>query len=178
MITTPEIICDVFSFLDKDQIERIQLVNQFWNNVIIIHKNILPLRQLVHLDFTFNQISFDTTKEELARDLNTLFPNRSYTINFNGTNLSKGHVSSRYSQLTVDEVLNNLNDVVFDEIKISFGRGRREEYLLNFMKRVAKNGGRFRGRFGRYSDGRFGSKLTEIFGQEFLNNARYKIHPN
>ena len=83
MITTPEIICDVFSFLDKDQIERIQLVNQFWNNVIICHKNILPLRQFYYLYFNYEQMNLYVTEKELSENL------VSYIIKFDGTNLSK-----------------------------------------------------------------------------------------
>ena len=120
MISTPEIICDLFSFLDKDQIERIQLVNRFWNNVIIRHKNILPLRQFFYLDFFSNQISLKIQ--------NGPYDNH-YKITFDGTNLSKGNVSSRYSQLTVDEVLTNLNDVVFDYIIIQYcGTERRLDH--------------------------------------------------
>src|SRR3569623_622796 len=101
MFTTPEIICDVFSFLDKDQIERIQLVNKFWNNVIIRHKNILSLRQFAYLDFVSNQIRLYATKEDFSQK-------KSYKIKFDGTKLSKikGNVSPRYLQLTVGEVLN------------------------------------------------------------------------
>src|SRR6185437_11709559 len=115
MITTPEIICDLFSFLDKDQIERIQLVNQFWNSVIIRHKNILPLRQFVCLKFYPNGIDLYEDPEDLSKGLVII-----YRIKFDGTNLSKVEkdVSPRYSQLTVDEVLRNLNDVVFDHIQI------------------------------------------------------------
>ena len=84
MITTPEIICDLFSFLDKDQIERIQLVNQFWNNVIIRHKNILPLRQFDTLEFKsirFNLVIYlYATKEDYCKD----FGSASYVINFDG----------------------------------------------------------------------------------------------
>ena len=117
MITTPEIICDVFSFLHKDRIERIQLVSQFWNNVIIRHKNILPLRQFLDLNFSCYRIRLYETKEALARNLS------SYAISFTKKNLrqAKGkNVSSRYSQMTVDEVLNNLNDGVFDTIEIQY----------------------------------------------------------
>src|SRR5207248_2432674 len=109
MIIKPEIICDVFSFLDKDQIERIQLVSKLWNNVIICHKNILPLRQFARLDFSSNRIHLYAKEIDFYEDLS------SYIIKSDGTNLSKieENVSSRYSQLTVDEVLTNLNDVVF-----------------------------------------------------------------
>jgi hypothetical protein len=177
MITTPEIICDLFSFLDKDQIERIQLVNQFWNNVVIRHKNILPLRLFVDLKFIplgSDQIHL-ATKEDQCRHLN------SYKIKFDRTNLSKieENVSSRYSQLTVDEVLKHLNDVVFEFIYTHYGDAEEMGYLLNFIKLVTtKTGGRFRGRYGHCYGGRFGSKLDEIFGKGFLNNTRYKIHPN
>jgi hypothetical protein len=189
MTTTPEIFCDLFSFLDKDQIERIQLVSKGWNNVIIHQKNILPLRRFVRLDFDENEIilyedwfnnSYKTnldpiyvTKEDLDRNL------YSYRINFDGTNLSKGDVSSRYSQLTVDEVLTNLNDVVFHDICINHMDSEGSlDNILNLMKlATTKTGGRFRGRYA-YCNGRFGSKLDEIFGKGFLNTARYKIHPN
>src|SRR3569833_1552202 len=102
MITMPEIICDLFSFLDKDQIERIQIVDQFWNNLIIRHKDILPLRKFKRLNFYENQIRFYVTKEDSDRHLD------SYIIAFDGTNLSKieENVSFWYSQMTVDEVLN------------------------------------------------------------------------
>jgi hypothetical protein len=176
IITTPEMICDVFSFLDKDQIERIQLVNQFWNNVIIRHKNILPLRQFVHLTFNYDQIYLFVTEEDRRKCI-------SYIIKFDGTNLSKGtnkYVSSRYSKLTVDEVLTNLNDVVFDLIQIQYYNSEDFwDYFLKMMKLVTtKTGGRFRGQLGTCYNGRFGSKLDEIFGKGFLNTARYKIHPN
>ena len=140
MITTPEIICDLLSFLDKNQIERIQLVSQFWNNVIIRDKNILPLRQFYRLDFHFNPniILLYAIKEEFRV---------SYQINFDGTNLSKieENVSSRYSQLTVDEVLTNLNDIVFDEIGIENCNSEdRLDSLLNLIKLVTtKTGSRF-----------------------------------
>ena len=160
--------------MDKNQIERIQVVNQFWNNVIIRHKNILPLRQFVSLDFNPDQI-YLYASEELG----------SYKINFDGTNLSKieENVSSRYSQLTVDEVLTNLNDVVFDNIQIGYCRSFLIFYnldnLLNMLKLVTtKTGSRFRGKLGRLIMGRFDSTLDEIFGKGFLNTARYKIHPN
>ena len=104
---TPEIICDVFSFLNKNWIERIQLVNYFWNNVIIRYKNILPLRQFRLLDFDQNRINLYVTEEDRYYSL------VSYKSEFDGTNLIKENVSSRYSQLTVDEVLTNLNDVFF-----------------------------------------------------------------
>ena len=175
MITTSEIISDLFSFLDKDQIERIQLVNQFWNNVVICHKNILPLRQFLLLKYDRNQIHFYATVEDRRRSL------ASYIINFDGTKLSKfeKNVSSRYSQLTVDEVLTNFNDVVFHYIRIEYYENHLD-YLLNMMKLVlTKTVGRFRGRYGRCGVERFGSKLDKIFGKGFLNNARYKkIHPN
>jgi hypothetical protein len=189
MITTPEIICDLFSFLDKDQIERVQIVSQFWNNVIIHHKNILPLRRFVRLDFYQNgiilyedwfynsyKINFCgdyATREDLDRHL------YSYRINFDGTNLSKGDVSSRYSQLIVDEVLSNLNDVVFHVICINHidSEGNLDN-ILNMMKLVTtKTGGRFRGRDAE-CNGKFGSKLDEIFGKGFLNTAAYKIQLN
>ena len=87
MITTPEIICDLFSFLDKDHIERIQLVSQLWNDVIIRHKNILPLRQFSTLEFDYEfeskQIHLFATQEDLGDML------YSYTMEFDGTNLSK-----------------------------------------------------------------------------------------
>jgi hypothetical protein len=140
MIITPEIICDLFSFLHKDQIERIQLVNQVWNNVIIRHKNILPLRQF-NLDFDYGHIRLHAIKEDHDTDL-------CYIINVDGTSLSKGNVSSRYSQLIIDEVLTNLNDVVFDIFYCDSEDGL--DYLLNFMKLViTKTGSRFRGRYGQ-----------------------------
>jgi hypothetical protein len=43
---------------------------------------------------------------------------------------------------------------------------------------TTKTGGRFRRKLGIFFEGRFGSKLDEIFGKGFLNTARYKIHPN
>jgi hypothetical protein len=176
MITTPEIICDLFSFLDKDQIERIQLVNQFWNNIIIRHKNILPLRQFVRLELQYNQIILYATKEDFSERLG------SYKIKFDGTSLSKieGNVLSRYSQLTVDEVLTNLNDIVFNVIRIQYYDSEvLWDYFLNMMKFVTtKTGNRFRGRYGKCYVGSFGSKLSEIYGKGFLNTARYKIHPN
>jgi hypothetical protein len=174
MITMPEIIYNVFSFLHKDQIERIQLVNQFWNNVIIHHKNIWPLRQFAELDFNPNRIYLYATEEERSKHL------RSYIINVDGTNLRKIKVSSGYSQLTVDEVLTNLNNVVFNYIKIQHCDSERSRsYLLNMMKLVTtKTGGRFRGKFGTCLGGRFSSKLVEIVGKKFLNTARYKILPN
>ena len=166
MITTPEIICDLFSFLDKDQIERIQLVNQFWNNVIICHKNILPLRQFLYLNFDRNQIDLYATEKDYSENL------VSYTINFFGTNLSKGNVSSRYSQLTVDEVLNNLNDVVFNYIDINHCDS--EYHLNNFLTMIkfvtTKTGGRFFGRHTECPDYYITqnySKLVEIFGKDF-----------
>ena len=82
MITTPEIICDLLSFLDKDRIERIQLANQFWNNVIIRHKNILPLRQFAYIDFDINRICLYATEKEF-----------SFVFDFDGTNLSEGNLS-------------------------------------------------------------------------------------
>ena len=99
MITGPEIICDLFSFLDRDQIERAQLVNQFWNNVIIRHKNILPLREFQSLEFHPNELRLGVTTSVFS----------SYIIKFDGTNLSKFEedVSSWYPQLTVNEVLTN-----------------------------------------------------------------------
>src|SRR4051794_37333236 len=101
MITTPEIICDLFFYLHKDQIERIQLVSQFWNNVIIQHKNILPLRQLARLYFSSNspnEIHLSVREKDISKDLD------SYIIYFDGTNLIKSeeNVSSRYLQLTID----------------------------------------------------------------------------
>jgi hypothetical protein len=175
MITTPEIICDVFSFLDKDQIERIQLVSQFWNNVIIRHKNILSLRQFLRLAF-FVERSFLLSICLYATKDAVNIHNYSYIINFDGTNLSKGNVSSRYLQLTVDEVLTNLNDVVFYNIHYE---PERLDNLLNMMKLVTrKTGARFRGKFGDWFCERFGSKLNEIFGKGFLNIVRYKIYPN
>jgi hypothetical protein len=177
MITTPAIICDLFSFLDKDQIERIQLVNKLWNNVIICHKNILPLRQFAQLHFIANQISFFATEEDLDRDL------EGYLINFDGTNLSKieEDVPSRYSQLTVDKVLTNLNDVIFDSIQINDCNS--EDHLGNILNLVkfftTKTGGRFCGRIGQlFWLKRFDSKLAEIIGKGFLNTSKYKIHPN
>jgi hypothetical protein len=179
MITTPEIICDLFSFLDTDQIERIQLVNQFWNNVIVRHKNILPLRlfaQIGFSSFSSNQILLYATEEDQSKD------RVRYKIKFDGTNLSKieGNVASRYSQLTVDEVLTNLSDVVFDSIPIMFCDIEDcLNNLLNMMKLVAtKTRGRFRGRYGQCYEGRFDSKLDEIFSKGFLNTARYKTRPN
>ena len=151
MITTPEIVCDVFSFLDKDRIEQIQLVNQLWNNVIIYHKNIWPLRQFVFLKLHPDQIVLNATREELFEYL------LSYIIQFDGTNLTQTtsikfgkYVPSPYSHLTVDEVLNNLNDVVFDCIQIEYCYSEgRLDYLLNLLKLVTtKTGGRIRGRFG------------------------------
>ena len=175
MITTPEIICDLFSFLDKDQIERIQLVNQFWNNVIIRQKNILPLRQFYHLSFSKERIRLYETKVYL-------FEKNSYKINFDGTNLSKSeeNVSSRYSQLTVNEVLINFKDVVFDSIRIHYYDSKDLWYYCLTMVKLAtiKTGCRFCGRFGYWNKGRLGSRLDEIFGKGFLNTARYKIYPN
>ena len=159
MFTMPEIICDVFSFFDKDQIERVQLVNQFWNNVIIRHKNILPLRQFYYLDLNEKQILLSETEPYLYED--------SYIIKVDGTNLSKceKNVSPRYSQLTVDEVLTNLNDVVFDYIIIQYcGTERRLDNLLNKNKLVTtKTGVRFLGRRGESYEERLDSKLVEIF---------------
>ena len=174
MITTPEIICDLFSFLDKDQIERIQLVNRFWNNVIIRHNNILPLRQFLNLYFYRNEICLVATKEDYYNKLN------SYRIKFDGTNLIKieEDVSSRYSQLTVDEILNNLNDVVFHYFQILYCYSEDIlDYLLNLIKLVTtKTGDRFRGRFVTYAGERLGSQLNEIFGKVFLNTARYQVY--
>jgi hypothetical protein len=140
MTTTPEIICDIFSFLHKDRIERIQLVNQFWNNVIICHNNILPLRNFINLDFIYNQnylIEINVTKEDFSKAL------ISYIIKFDGTELSKiedKYVSYRYSQLTVDEVLTNLNDVFFNHIEINYyGSEGRWDYLLNLMNCYNEN---------------------------------------
>uniref|UniRef100_A0A914DWT7 F-box domain-containing protein n=1 Tax=Acrobeloides nanus TaxID=290746 RepID=A0A914DWT7_9BILA len=244
MFTTPEITCNVFSFLDKDQIERIQLVNQFWNNVIIRHKNILPLRHFVYLFVIPNRIHLTATKDVPENIY-------SYTINFDGKNLSKikedeeeedeeeedeedeedeeeedeeeedeedeeeedeeeedeeeeneeeeddeekdedeedeeeedeeeededeedkeeEDVSSRYSQLTVDEVLTNLNDVIFDYIQIKYCRSEDSlNNLLNMMKLVTtKTESRFRGRFGQIFAGRYGSKMFEIFGNYII----------
>ena len=144
MITTPEIICDLFSFLDKDQIERIQLVNQFWNNIIICHKNILPLRQFFQLNFNPNRIDLYVTEEDRYYGL------VGYKSEFDGTSLIEENVSSRYLQLTVDEVLNNLNDVVFDSIQINECDSEDLlDNLLNLFKLItAKTGSRFRGRYG------------------------------
>src|SRR5690242_2031289 len=138
MITTPEIICDVFSFLDKNQIERIQLVNHFWNNVITRHKNILPLRKFDNLNLSRNEIFLYVTNEDLCRS------HHSYKIKFHGTKLRQGHMSSRYCQLTVDEVLTNLNDVVFNAIHIEyFDSEDLWDYFLTMMKLVTtKTGGR------------------------------------
>jgi hypothetical protein len=168
MISTPEIICDLFSFLHKGQIERIQLVNKLWNNVIIRHKNILPLRQFGLLYFRSNQIYLYATNEDFSKDL------VSYKINFDGTNLSKieEDVLSRYSQLTVNEVLNNLNDVVFNFILIN-DRDSEDSLgnILNLVNFVTTNTGvRFRGRIGHfYCMKRFDSKLAEIIGKGFFN---------
>jgi hypothetical protein len=184
MITTPEIICDLFSFLDKNQIERIQLVNQFWNNVIIRYKNILPLRELYKLSFRRNEIYLFQNFETID---NYLLRNRfHYKMNFDGINLSKGDMSSeysqglsRYSQMTVDEVLTNLNNVVYNRINICFTNSEDcQEYFLNMIKLVAtKAGGRFRGRYGTTYEGRFSSKLAEIFGKAFIK-TKIKIHTN
>jgi hypothetical protein len=175
MITTPEIICDLLSFLDKDQIESIQLVDQFWNNIIIHHKNSLPLRQFDILKFNYDEILLYLTKEGMSEGVN-------YKIKFDGTNLSKIELSlqTQYSKLTVDEVLANLNDVVFCSIGIGDCDSEdRLDDLLNLIKLVTtKTGGRFRGKFGIFYDGRFGSKLNEIFGKGFLNTAKYKTHSN
>jgi hypothetical protein len=169
MITTPEIICDVFSFLDKDQIERIQLVNQFWNSVIIRHKNILPLREFEDLKFYRNEIHFyarEDPKEDLSKSLIII-----YKINFDGTNLSKieEDMSPLYLQLTVDEVLKNLNDIVFYYIQIKYcGSEDSLDNLLNMMKLVTtKTGGRFLGRRVECCEEEFYSKLVEIFGKDF-----------
>jgi hypothetical protein len=175
MFTTPEIICDVFSFLDKDQIERIQLINKLWNNIIIRHKNILPLRQFEGLEFVYTQkIYLYATKEEISENL------ASYIIEFDGSNLIEKNVSSRYSQLTVDEILNNLNDVVFNSILVQHNDSEDHlDNILNSMKLVTtKTGGRFRGRDGLYNNGRFGSKLNEMFGKAFIITVRYKIQLN
>jgi L-cysteine desulfidase len=179
MITTPEIICDVFSFLDKDQIERIQLVNQLWNNVIIRHKNIWSLRQFSCLNFSPNIIHFYVTEEDWLHIV-------SYQIKFDGTNLSKieDDISSRYSQLTVDEALKNLNDVVFDTIRIQDGNSEDnlDNILVSLKLVTTKTGGKFRGRyglcFGKFYSGSLYSKLDKIFGKGFLNTVRYKIHPS
>ena len=161
MFTTTEIICDLFSFLDKDQIERIQLVSQFWNNVIIRHKNILPLRQFYYLFYNSNRIHLYATREDFCKGP------VSYVINFDGTNLSKieENVSSRYSPLTVDEVLTNLNDVVFVTIICN---SWDLDNLLNMMKLITtKTEGRFRGQLGTYYGTIFDSKLYEVFGKGF-----------
>ena len=80
-------------------------------------------------------------------------------------------MSTRYSQLTVDEVLTNLNDVVFDHIQILLNSNSdRLDDLLNMMKLVTtKTGGRFRGRFGICNMG-FSLQLNEIFGKGFLRH--------
>ena len=90
------------------------------------------------------------------------------------------NVSSQYSQLTVNEVLTNLNNVVYEHIRI-YGCDSEGslDYFLNLMKLVTtKTGSRFRGRYGKCFVGSFDSKLSEIYGKGFLNTARYKIHPN
>jgi uncharacterized protein YggL (DUF469 family) len=55
-------------------------VNQFWNNVIIRHKNILPLREFYELNFFENRIRLYATEE----DDNQRFDHFIYEINFDG----------------------------------------------------------------------------------------------
>jgi hypothetical protein len=83
-------------------------------------------------------------------------------------------------QLTVGEILSNLNNIVYGTIALD-ATNSDLDYVLNMMKNVTeKTGGRFRGKFGQFDRKtlRFDSKLVEILGKGFLNTAGYKIHLN
>uniref|UniRef100_A0A914CH04 Carboxylesterase type B domain-containing protein n=1 Tax=Acrobeloides nanus TaxID=290746 RepID=A0A914CH04_9BILA len=67
--------------------------------------------------------------------------------------------------MTVDEVLTNLHNGVYENIEVDNINSEGLDDLLNMMKLVTtKTGCRLRGRNGKWYRGRFYSKLAEIIG--------------